>query len=289
MTRQMPVVAAIPNYNMGRHLRELIPQLLSQRYERIFVLDDASTDDSVDIVGAFGDDVRLVRSPQNQGAGANRNQIIDHVGDGTLIHFIDADMELKTVDTPAVAREVAEYYLRQGVGMIGGLVSRVDGSQEYCNYGAAFSLWGNLTSNVPRLVDHWRHKPRLAGMVQRLAGPIAPDWPSPLEEPSPRRAYWLHEGNLLIHSDVFKSLGGYDPVLRSHEAQDLAIRLDDKGIGRQFDPSIRVVHHHIDVRGKNRRKWESSATRYLIRKHGVARFVVGGRTPARPKSLEPTR
>jgi GT2 family glycosyltransferase len=283
----MPVIAAIPNYNMGKHLRELIPQLLSQRYERIFVLDDASTDGSVDIVGAFGGDVRLVRSPQNQGAGANRNQIIDHVDDGTLIHFIDADMELKTADTPAVAREVAGHYLRQGVGMIGGLVSRVDGSQEYCNYGAAFSLWGNFTSNVPRLVDHWRHKPRLAGMVQRLAGPIAADWPSLLDEPSPRRAYWLHEGNLLVYSDVFKGVGGYDPALRSHEAQDLAIRLDDKGIARQFDPSIQVVHHHIDVRGKNRRKWESSATRYLIRKHGIARFVAGGRTSNRSTTLEP--
>jgi N-acetylglucosaminyl-diphospho-decaprenol L-rhamnosyltransferase len=275
MTQPMPVVAAVPNYNMGKHLRELIPQLLSQRYGRIFVLDDASTDDSVDVVREFGDDVRLLRSPENRGAGANRNQIIDRIDDGTLIHFIDADMELKTADTPAVAREVAERYLRHGVGMIGGLVSRTDGSQEYCNYGAAFTLWGNFTSNVPRLIDHWRHKPRLASMVQRVFGPIAPGWPSLLNEPIPRRAFWLHEGNLLVYSDVFKRVGGYDPALRSHEAQDLAIRLDNVGIKRQFDPSIRVVHHHIDVRGKNRGKWETSATRYLIRKHGIARFIAG--------------
>jgi GT2 family glycosyltransferase len=275
MTQRMPVVAAIPNYNMGKHLRQLIPQLLSQRYDQVFVLDDASTDDSVDIVGEFAGDVRLLRSPENRGAGANRNQIIDHVGDGTLIHFIDADMELRTADTPTVAREIAGRYLHQGVGMIGGLVSRVDGSQEYCNYGAAFSLRGNFSSNVPRLVDRWRHKPRLAGMVQRLAGPIAPGWPQLLHEPFPRRAYWLHEGNLLVYSDVFRAVGGYDPVLRSHEAQDLAIRLNDRDIGRQFDPSIRVVHHHVDVRGRNRRKWEKSATRYLIRKHGMARFIVG--------------
>jgi GT2 family glycosyltransferase len=275
MTQPMPVVAAVPNYNMGQHLRELIPQLLSQRYERIFVLDDASTDDSVDVVRGFGDGVELLRSPENRGAGANRNQIIDRVGDRTLIHFIDADMELRTADTPTVARQIAERYRRQGIGMIGGLVSRTDGSQEYCNYGAAFTLWGNFTSNVPRLIDHWRDKPRLAGMVQRVVGPIAPGWPSLLDAPTPRRAYWLHEGNLLVYSDVFKAVGGYDPALRSHEAQDLAIRLDSKGIKRQFDPSIRVIHHHIDVRGKNRRKWESSATRYLIRKHGMARFIAG--------------
>ena len=50
MAKQLPVVAAIPNYNMGEHLRVLLPQVLSQRYDDIFVLDDASTDDSVDVV-----------------------------------------------------------------------------------------------------------------------------------------------------------------------------------------------------------------------------------------------
>jgi N-acetylglucosaminyl-diphospho-decaprenol L-rhamnosyltransferase len=130
MAERLPVVAAVPNYNMGEHLRKLLPQLLAQRYDRIFVLDDASTDHSVDVVNEYGDEVRVVRSPENRGAGANRNQIIDHVGDGMLIHFIDADMELKTADTAAVAREIAARYVNQGVGLIGGLVSRFDGSQE---------------------------------------------------------------------------------------------------------------------------------------------------------------
>ena len=100
MASQPPVVAAIPNYNMAASLRELLPQVLAQSYDRVFVLDDASTDDTVDVVDSFGGDVTLVRSPQNRGAGANRNQIIDHVADGTIIHFIDADMDLATTETP---------------------------------------------------------------------------------------------------------------------------------------------------------------------------------------------
>jgi len=106
MPKELPVVAAIPNYNMGENLRRLLPQVLAQHYDAVFVLDDASTDDSADAVGEFGADVKLARSPQNRGAGANRNQILDHVPDGALIHFIDADMDLETPDTPAVAREV---------------------------------------------------------------------------------------------------------------------------------------------------------------------------------------
>lgn len=273
MAKQLPVVAAIPNYNMGDNLRRLLPQVLAQRYDSVFVLDDASTDHSVDVVSGFGDEVKLVRSPENRGAGANRNQIIAHVGDGAIIHFIDADMELETAETPAVAREVVGRYAGRGVGMIGGLVSRVDGSQEYCNYGAVFSLWGNFTSNVPRIIDRLREKPRLARAIQRAAAPIMGGWPNVLEPPAPTPAYWVHEGNMLVYSSLFRSVGGYDPLLRSHEVQDLAIRLEKRGIKRQFDPSIKVVHHHIDVRGKNRNKWAHKATHYLIRKHGLYRFL----------------
>ena len=110
MAKQSPVVAAIPNYNMADNLRKLLPQILTQRYDRVFVLDDASSDHSVDVVSGFSDEVKLLRSRENGGAGANRNQIIDHVEDGAIIHFIDADMELKTAETPTVAREVFARY-----------------------------------------------------------------------------------------------------------------------------------------------------------------------------------
>ena len=103
-TGQLPVVAAIPNYNMGENLRRLLPQVLAERYDAVFVLDDASTDDSADVVSEFGDEVKFVRSPENRGAGANRNQIIDQVTDGVLIHFIDADMDLETTQKPPPSR-----------------------------------------------------------------------------------------------------------------------------------------------------------------------------------------
>jgi glycosyltransferase involved in cell wall biosynthesis len=139
MVEALPVVAAIPNYNMADSLRRLLPQVLAQHYDAVFVLDDASTDHSFDVVGEFGNEVKFVRSRENRGAGANRNQIIDQVGDRELIHFIDADMDLGTANTAAVARDVAARYADRGVGLIGGLVSRADGIQEPHNYGAVFS------------------------------------------------------------------------------------------------------------------------------------------------------
>ena len=273
MPKELPVVAAIPNYNMGDNLRRLLPQVVAQHYDAVFVLDDASTDDSADVVSQFGADVKFVRSRENRGAGANRNQIIDQVEDGALIHFIDADMDLETSEIPTVAREVAERYADRGVGMIGGLVTLANGRQEWCNHGAVLSLWGNATGLLQFSIDRLREKPRLAGAIRRVVGPAIRDWPNTLEPPAPAPAYWVHEGNMLVYSTIFRSIGGFDPALRAQEIQDLSTRLEKRGIKRQFDPSIRVVHHHIDVRGKNRNKWENSATRYLIRKHGLYRFL----------------
>jgi GT2 family glycosyltransferase len=276
MVRQLPVVAAIPNFNMAESLRRLIPQVLAQGYDGVYVLDDASTDHSADVVNEYGSEVRLVQSAQNRGAGANRNQIIDQFDDEAIIHFIDADMDLKSSETPSMARQLINKYEHRGIGVIGGLVTRADGGQEYCNYGAVFSLWGNVSSNGPRAIDRLRARPRLARAVRRATAATMTRWPNVLEPPAPAPAYWVHEGNMLILSSLFRSVGGYDSTLRHHEVQDLAIRLANRGIKTQFDPRIHVVHQHIDVRGKNRSKWEHEATRYLIRKHGLLRFLTDG-------------
>ena len=272
MPKKLPVVAAVPNYNMGSHLHRLLPQLLDQGYDRIYVLDDGSTDKSVEVVELFSGDVTLVRSPENQGCTANRNQIIDHVGDDELIHFIDADMDLETADTASVAREVMARYTDRGVGAVGGLVCRVDGSQEPYNYGPVFALRTHLTS-IPPLIDRVRNKQQIANAVRRVNVPAMKHWPNVLEPPAPSEAYWLHEGNMLIYSSVYRAIGGYDPLMRNHGAQDLAIRLEHRGIKRHFDPSIKVVHHYIDVRGKKRRRQQQESVRYLMRKHGLTRYL----------------
>lgn len=269
----VPIFAAVPNYNMSGNLQKLLPTILAQGYTDVFVLDDASTDATVDVVREFQPEVKLLRSPRNRGAGANRNQIIGQVPDAGILHFIDADMDLVTTDTPTVARELFDRYGREGVGAIGGLVTTIEGDQEPHNYGAVFSLWGGFTSGLPLMVHRLRNRPRLAAALQRAAAPILKGWPNVLADPVPAPAYWLHEGNMLISAAVFRACGGYDPSIRSHEAQDLAINLERRNIKRWFDPAIWTRHQHIDVRGDNRRKWENHAARYLIRKYGVYRWL----------------
>lgn len=274
MNNTTPVIAAIPNYNMGNHLRKLLPQVLAQGYDRVYVMDDGSTDDSVAIVKEFDGDVQLVEARENQGCTANRNQVLKVLDGDELIHFIDADMDLATDNIAHVARELAARYADQGVGAIGGLVSRADGSQEPYNFGPAFTLQTHLTG-IPPVLDRVRERPKLARAIQHTVRPVVKNYPNVLDEAAPQQTFWLHEGNMLIYADVYESLGGYDINMRNHGAQDLAIRLEKKGIKRWFDPSIEVVHHYIDVRGKKRKKQQYESLRYLVGKHGIKPWVTG--------------
>ena len=84
----------------------------------------------------------------------------------------------ETAETPTVAREVVARYADRRVGLIGGLVSGMDGSQELDNYGAVFSLWGNSTALIQLMIDRLRRKPRLAGAVRKMLAPLVRQWPN---------------------------------------------------------------------------------------------------------------
>jgi N-acetylglucosaminyl-diphospho-decaprenol L-rhamnosyltransferase len=59
---KLPVIAAVPNYNMAETLRVLLPQLAAHDYDAMYVLDDASTDHSREVVAEFAGDVTFVES-----------------------------------------------------------------------------------------------------------------------------------------------------------------------------------------------------------------------------------
>ncbi len=67
---RLPVVAAIPNYNMDEQLGTLLPSLTDQGYDGIYVLDDNSTDGSYETTRSVSTDITFVRGGENKGAGA---------------------------------------------------------------------------------------------------------------------------------------------------------------------------------------------------------------------------
>jgi glycosyltransferase involved in cell wall biosynthesis len=88
----VPLVSVIiPNYNYGRFLSDAIQSALGQSYPNleVIVVDDGSTDNSAEIAGRFGTQIKLIEQP-NAGVSAARNRGISE-SQGALVAFLDSD------------------------------------------------------------------------------------------------------------------------------------------------------------------------------------------------------
>jgi glycosyltransferase involved in cell wall biosynthesis len=88
----MPTVSVIiPNYNRADLIGITLDNILSQTLKpsEIIVVDDGSTDNSVEVIRSFGEKVTLI-CQENQGPGAARNAGLK-VASGDYIQFFDSD------------------------------------------------------------------------------------------------------------------------------------------------------------------------------------------------------
>jgi GT2 family glycosyltransferase len=241
----LPVVAAIPAYNAEATLSPLVYDVLEQEYDEVCVLDDASTDNTYELASSFKSDIRIVRGQENVGSGANRNRIIPALGYNAIIHFLDSDVRINSERSAEVAREVGSV---ANIGFVGGMIRNPDGTQNPYNFGPRMSLKTSfLQSGIQYgIYALGRSRPQLAKNVRSDLEPLLKDWPNAFEPPLARPVYWSAEANLVIPSQVFSHLHGFDERLRYHEIIDFSIRTHGLGLNTRFDPSIDVTHHAID-------------------------------------------
>ncbi|MGA7937309.1 MAG: glycosyltransferase, partial [Kovacikia sp.] len=106
----MPAVSVIiPNYNRAKLIGATLENMLSQTLPpvEIIVVDDGSTDDSVEVIRSFGSRVTLI-CQANQGPGAARNAGLK-IATGDYIQFFDSDdlCSLNKLERQATALETS--------------------------------------------------------------------------------------------------------------------------------------------------------------------------------------
>ena len=90
----LPLVSAIiPTFNRAQALARAVASVLAQSWSNleIIVVDDGSTDNSVDLLQSrFGSRIRLLHLPCNRGVSYARNRGIE-LSQGSFIAFLDSD------------------------------------------------------------------------------------------------------------------------------------------------------------------------------------------------------
>ncbi|MBA2246432.1 MAG: glycosyltransferase [Gemmatimonadetes bacterium] len=105
-----PLVSVlVPVYNGARYLRESLDSILAQSYPRLelLVLDDASSDETPEVIASYGDAVRSLRQPRTLGIYANANVGIEQAR-GELIAIYHAD----DVYLPTIVEREVEFLQR---------------------------------------------------------------------------------------------------------------------------------------------------------------------------------
>jgi N-acetylglucosaminyl-diphospho-decaprenol L-rhamnosyltransferase len=134
------------------------------------------------------------------------------------------------------------------------------------------SSWGqsfleSIGEKHPHIEQFIRHHRLWPGLQFR---------PNPTITPKPTSTFWVSEANFIIRSDTFRALGGFDPTIREHDIQTLAMNAQMSGYINYFDPSICITHLGVIVR-KYFRPWAIiNAELYLAKKYGIKNWLLAG-------------
>lgn len=107
----------IANYNNGKYFKECFDSIIAQTYKNweAIIVDDASTDNSVEIISELiKDDPRfiLLKNEVNKGCGFTKRKTLEHAT-GEFCGFLDPD---DAVTAHAVERSLSEYTSDKIVG-----------------------------------------------------------------------------------------------------------------------------------------------------------------------------
>jgi glycosyltransferase involved in cell wall biosynthesis len=192
-----PMVSVIvPAYNRAAIVGETIANILQQTYPNmeVIVVDDGSTDATVEVLKSFGGKIRWTTQP-NSGPAAARNRGIA-MAQGEIIAFQDSD---DAWHPSKIARQVS-------------LLERAP---------EAVCCVCNCTIQLPGIV------------VQSFeAAPLKPSiaegvWLNPAEVLATR--FILFNQAVAVRREVLQRIGGFDESLRLMEDMDLALRLSIEG------------------------------------------------------------
>lgn len=219
------VTTVIPNFNGAELLRKNLPTVLSaiKRYgnnSSLIVVDDASTDSSLDVLKHEFPNVKVVSHQQNKGfADAVHSGVKEAVTD--LVFILNSDVQLPEDFFPP-------------------LIS-------YFDVANTFSVNPLIYDEKGEIKRHsWNYRQFKRGSISLLKWKLEEAFDI-LKAGKRCPTMYGHGGSMLVRKSMFDSLGGFDPIFKPYygEDSDIGIRAWRRGWYSYFEPRSSIVHQSI--------------------------------------------
>ena len=227
-----PVSVVIVNYNAGPLLVECVQHALDQSAQ-VIVVDNASRDGSMDVLAkTFPGNERLVvhLERKNRGFAAGCNIGLGYATQANVL-FLNPDCIL---GAGSLKRMVEVLEGDPGVGMVGGMLTNPDGSEQGGGRRAVPTPWRSFVRafGLTRLSNRW---PRLFVDFNLHDQPL-PACPVEVEA--------ISGAQMLVSRRAIDLVGKWDEAYFLHcEDLDWCMRFRKQGLKILFIPDARVVHH----------------------------------------------
>lgn len=219
-----PVVnVVVVTYNSGRHVRACLEPLIDVPWIRIVVVDNASADDSVEVVRALG--VTCLDEPENHGFAVASN-IGWRAGTGEYVLFLNPDATIEVDDLVRLKQVLDD---DADVGIAAPRFFYSDGTPAHY-----LRRFPQIRSTYARAFFLHRMLVRAASdEVIRDAAAYATSGPQD----------WVPGACLLVRRRLLETLNGFDESFFMYcEDKDLCKRAQDLGLRVWYEASAACVH-----------------------------------------------
>lgn len=231
------------NYKTKNYLKKLIESVqthISEPFEYIIVDNDSG--DNLDEFESQYEFVKVVYNPNNAGFGSGINVGASHAK-GAYIYFLNPDTHLLS-DIISLQKNVFDQH--DNVGLVGGCLSKSDGSVQAYQYGEEPSLRDIFTAKKKRQShDNTR--------VQQVD--------------------WVSGGAMMVSKEAFDKVGGFDERFFMYfEDIDLCKRLREAGYRVYWTPEAKLFHAEGGAEAvyrKTKERYYASQRKFYAKYNGV--------------------
>ena len=219
----MKAAIVILNFNGKEMLKQFLPSVVKNSVSEIIIVDNKSTDGSVDFLASTYPKLEVICTQQNRGYAGGYNEGLFAIGnryeyfillnsdvevtpdwDSTLIDFLDEHQEVAGAQPKILSFSSRNHF--DYAGASGGFLDQL--GYPYCR--------GRVLHTVEKDMEQYND-------------PVEVDWAS--------------GACFIIRSKIFLNLGGFEPLFFSHmEEVDLCWRIRNRGMKLMVIPKSTVFH-----------------------------------------------